>query len=377
MAKLLRKTCIPFGLSGASTNFGQFGSKQAGLPQTSQDPAVIQALSAWIDGWTTAVVTSNKAAYIEDMNGFCLVAQYMSAYLYEMGIPEWDAATTYFIGSVVQGPAGGASASQWFQSLQDNNLGNAPPASADNAFWKWANRPLPSSFGFGNAIKANYNLRPNAGAPTTKVDFSADIISVLGVSLTSVMFTIDDTVVGANGLDSGTLAANQKYAVHAITNDTGLLVGGLLSLSATAPTLPAGYTKFRRIGWIFIGAGPSKLIIQFFQQGDWWWFVDPVQFSFAAINGTLSFATAVPPTSRLAAFTSLIQSGVALDGHITMKVTGTSQPATTVQSTFNTGATFNQNHATWNFPTDPNQQIDTAISGSIGPLIVLGYYDPI
>lgn len=379
MAKLLRKTCVPFGLSGSPSNFGQFGSKEAGFPQTSQDPAIIQQLAAWVDGWTAAVVGGDKAAYIEDMNGFCLVAQYMSAYIYEMGIPEWDAATAYFIGSVVQGPAGGSSASQWFQSLQDNNLGNAPPASADNAFWKWANRPLPSSFGFGNAIKANYGLKPNAGAPTTKVDFNADIFSVLGVSLTSVSVTIDDTVVGLNGLDSGVLLANQKYAVHIITNDTGTLVGGVISLSATSPALPPGFTKFRRSGWIFIGAGPSKLIIQFFQQADWWWFVDPVQFNFIPISGTNSFASAVPPTSRMVSF-AFSSNFPGNSSSINMRVTGTSQPYTTVCSIGVISGTGPITQANSNsvgvFPTDSNQQIDITFNGS--PTIkVLGYYDPI
>lgn len=145
MAGLVRKTSIQFGNAGPTSSFGQFGSKEAGTPQTSQDPAVIQGLSArWQQGWQTAVVSGDKAAYIEDMNGFCFVDSYQITYLFQMGIPEWDSATLYFTGSVVQT----ASSGQWFKSLQGGvpgvgagQSGNAPPVSSSNAFWLWVNPP--------------------------------------------------------------------------------------------------------------------------------------------------------------------------------------------------------------------------------------------
>lgn len=138
MAKILRKTFVQFGSGGPTSSFGQFGSKTAGFPQTTKDPAVIQQLTAWVDGWQNAVVTANKAPYLEDMNGWCFVMSYMTAYLFQQGIPEWDSATTYYINSVVQANNG-----QWFNSLQDNNLNNPPPVGASNAFWTWINPPPP------------------------------------------------------------------------------------------------------------------------------------------------------------------------------------------------------------------------------------------
>lgn len=136
MAKILRKTLQQFGLAGPTSSFGQFGSKEAGVPQTSQDPDVIQQLAAWDNGWQDAVVTANKAAYLEDMNGWCYVHSYMAAYILQQGIPEWDSGTTYYQNSVVQTNSG-----QWFNSLQDNSLGNTPPVSASDAFWQWVNPP--------------------------------------------------------------------------------------------------------------------------------------------------------------------------------------------------------------------------------------------
>lgn len=144
MAGLTRKTSIQFGGTGVTSNFGQFGSKEAGIPQTSQDPAVIQQLLAWSQGWTSAVVSGDRAAYIEDMNGLCFVDSYQLTYLFQMGIPEWDSATLYFTGSIIQTQTNG----QWFKSLQGGvpgagagQSGNTPPASASNAFWLWINPP--------------------------------------------------------------------------------------------------------------------------------------------------------------------------------------------------------------------------------------------
>lgn len=43
--------------------------------------------------------------------------------------------------------------------------------------------------------------------------------------------------------------ANATYHVYIIGNDTGSSIDILISNSSTTPTLPTGYTKFRRIGW--------------------------------------------------------------------------------------------------------------------------------
>lgn len=236
---------------------------------------------------------------------------------------------------------------------------------------------LPPGINVGNALKANLLVRPNLGAPQTKVDVNADLLSVQGVSLTGVAVSANILATGVNGRDGGTLQNNTWYAVHVISDNAGATVASLLSVSGTNPTLPAGYTKFRRVGWIVIGGSGS--ITQFQTQGDWTYFIDATQFSYPLDhNGTYSFAKAVPPTSHLVAFTSQIGSWIGVTGILTMKVTGTAQPATWVAGTYNSGNSINIGYAQFTFPTDPNQQIDMTIAGNYnGPMIVCGYYDPL
>jgi len=180
MAGLTRKTSIPFGLGGPTSSFGQFGSKESGTPQTTQDPAVIQQLAAWSEGWQQAVVASDKAAYIEDMNGFCLVDSYQITYLFQMGIPEWDTHTLYFTGSIVQTAATG----QWFRSLQGGvpgagagQSGHTPPSSASNAFWQWINPPTPIDGGLSaNAIPKVSTTGPATFVNSAISDNGTDVV---------------------------------------------------------------------------------------------------------------------------------------------------------------------------------------------------------
>jgi hypothetical protein len=75
------------------------------------------------------------------------------------------------------------------------------------------------------------------------------------------------------GLDTGSPAASTWYHVYLIMRtDTGL-VDVLFSVSPTAPTMPPGYTKKRRIGSIRTNA--SSQIMAFTQLGDQFlWGVD-------------------------------------------------------------------------------------------------------
>jgi len=94
-----------------------------------------------------------------------------------------------------------------------------------------------------------YNLtcRTNATNPTYQIDIDADELLVKnaagdGILLSTVNLTVDITASGANGLDTGSENNDMWYYGWVIYNPTTATTAGLLSESATAPTLPAGYT---------------------------------------------------------------------------------------------------------------------------------------
>ncbi len=126
MAKINRVTQVQFGSDGSVADFGQFGSLATGSPNFTKDPATIQSLQAFKDGLASETIANNRPA-LEDFNGILLLIFYQLAYLFQSGMPEWDAATTYYTGSIVQ--VNGL----LYKSLQDTNLNQNPTTQA--AYW--------------------------------------------------------------------------------------------------------------------------------------------------------------------------------------------------------------------------------------------------
>jgi len=91
----------------------------------------------------------------------------------------------------------------------------------------------------------------NSSNPTYQVDINSCIVGaddgtmLMGVDIP---ITVDITASGANGLDTGSEAANTWYYIWLIYNPATDTTAGLFSTSSTSPTLPSGYTKKRLIG---------------------------------------------------------------------------------------------------------------------------------
>lgn len=93
----------------------------------------------------------------------------------------------------------------------------------------------------------------NSGTPNTQLDIDADTAILLNstnnpVIVTSIDLTINASTTGANGLDTGSLTTNAWYHAYIIYN--GSTTAGLVSTSATSPTMPSGYTYKYRVGAI-------------------------------------------------------------------------------------------------------------------------------
>lgn len=82
----------------------------------------------------------------------------------------------------------------------------------------------------------------------------------------NVALSINCSAIGVNGLDTGVVAASTWYAVWVVSD--GVNVSGLLSLSAIAPSLPAGYTHKARVGWIRTDATANKYPLSTLQCGN-------------------------------------------------------------------------------------------------------------
>ncbi len=118
MAKITRKLQKIF--AGLATNNGQFGSAQTGDKVLSNDPDVIQALEAWDNGWLDATISAQKLITVEELQGIQHLVTRQLAYMFQEGIPEYSATTTYYTNSIVKK----VGTYELYGSLVDDNVGN-------------------------------------------------------------------------------------------------------------------------------------------------------------------------------------------------------------------------------------------------------------
>lgn len=128
MAKISRATQVIFA-SGGNVPTGGFGAPAAGNVTTelatSSTLATLQGLAAWAAGWLNAVIGGSKFPVLEDMNAKDYVVTTQLAYLFQQGIPEWDAGTTYYQFGMCIAP----NTYQLYGSLGNANLNNNPVSS--------------------------------------------------------------------------------------------------------------------------------------------------------------------------------------------------------------------------------------------------------
>lgn len=118
------------------------------------------------------------------------------------------------------------------------------------------------------SVRSTFENLVGVYSSNTQASWTADQLllqnaSSVGYLLSPLSVTVNTATSGANGLDTGSLAASTWYYVFSIWNGTNQAV--LMSLSSTSPTLPAGYTYFARISSIYLDS--SKHIRGFSQEG--------------------------------------------------------------------------------------------------------------
>ena len=91
---------------------------------------------------------------------------------------------------------------------------------------------------------------------TTTTSLAASRINIGGLQYVTTSATVlNFAVSGSGGLDTGAIAANKLYYVHAIISNGTLAL--LASLSKTAPT---GFSNFRWTGYVITTNGSSQIV---------------------------------------------------------------------------------------------------------------------
>jgi hypothetical protein len=110
-----------------------------------------------------------------------------------------------------------------------------------------------------------------------------------------------------NGLDTGTIANSTTYHAYLIFNPSTLVTDVLFSTNATTPSLPSGFTKFRRIFSFYTGASTAPLVTVI-QNGDRFDLGTPIQDTLGtpgvttALTQTLSVPTGIVVEAILSGF---------------------------------------------------------------------------
>lgn len=172
--------------------------------------------------------------------------------------------------------------------------------------------------GIAGAVVSN-----NATTPNTKVDVSAGIMrdqsDTFDINLGNVggvyanvtanaTTTIDTSVVGLNGIDTGVLQASKVYYIYAIADYRGFyLPGAIASLAAPSvgPLLPENYNIYRWVGFKVTDASVHFLPDYQYGEGNWRVFAFDAPQATAITAGNATSFTAVALTALVPAISNL------------------------------------------------------------------------
>lgn len=129
MARLSRKTQKIFASNTTSDQITAFGTAKTSQPVYTNDVSTIQT-NTYTQGWTPSLM-SDLAPYLQDSNALWYVITSQMAYVYQEGIPEYDANTTYYTGSIVKSITNNEV--NLYTSLTNDNIGNSL---TDGTYWK-------------------------------------------------------------------------------------------------------------------------------------------------------------------------------------------------------------------------------------------------
>jgi hypothetical protein len=207
MAKLPRTTQKIFGKNAPENQITTFGSIKAGTPVYTQSASQIMN-SAFEGGWSEAV-EDDYAPYRQDRNAVDTAITQQLGYLFQDGIPEWDAGTTYYKGSVVKVVNGNALT--FYKSIADNNT------SSVNTTDKW--HKMLDINASNQIVSPSINTPTISGGSMSSGTFSDPTFSgTVNVPLASASSSTDSTIAASIGwVNNPSLSSN---VVHRTGDET-------------------------------------------------------------------------------------------------------------------------------------------------------------
>ena len=211
---------------------------------------------------------------------------------------------------------------------------------------------------------------------------STDVIDITVESLLTANIAVSGV---ANGLDTGTSAVNTWYALYVVDGPT-VPPASLLSASFTAPTLPAGYTVFRRVGAVLNDGTAAFFKFHLRLNGRsrevWWDSFNIGRAAALSAGGSDSYVAVdcsgyAPPTATALAFQYFYTNNSSNTRYFLLRVTGGSSENFMFRPG-NISATPRAGRTSL-LPCDSNQSIDYRVSAvsaaNVLDLWVMAYVD--
>jgi hypothetical protein len=220
-----------------------------------------------------------------------------------------------------------------------------------------------------NAFEVNPGKAQRAGAWV--------VSSVKKVKLLNALWAVGD---GAGSLDVGAKSASKSYHIHIIRRDSDGLDDVLASLSPTAPTVPAGWSRIARVGCILTDG--SANIVRVFQDGNEYTYTTPPSPSYSSSSTRAKAALALPVPTGVRCEVVMQLNMVKSNGDSNVEFQmydGANPTAVVVEQMYDSGGT-GQSKRVARQKTDLSGQIQFAVTGApLGStpstLTVLGWRD--
>ncbi len=201
-----------------------------------------------------------------------------------------------------------------------------------------------------------------------------------------VAFYVNSAIVGAGGMDTGTLAASTNYAIWAIADSTGKkLPSALISLwSNVAPIMPLGYDSRRLIGMNTTSAGTAfqaaTMLNNAFNKG---YFLKPPVSVLSGGNATsftaIDLSTPIPTTTDpfVIALATVTFIPLAVGDTVQFRPTGSSATANLVTITGRVAGVAQTDNVILHCgvaSSKPEVDYKVTVSGDAASVSIYGYY---